>query len=136
MTSGLDAIRAAIEGAVSTALASYTIAWPSRPVTVPATGVWVRPDILWADSALQTCGATGVAQVETRGILQVTVFGRNLQGMGAVYAAADAIRTAFTLRTPTGVQFEAASPPVGVRGTDPAFVQVAVSVPFVVDEVG
>jgi hypothetical protein len=100
-------------------------AWPNVPFT-PATGtLWIRPDLLPADSALETIQGSE----EHLGVYQVSVFAPLDQGTGAALVQADAIADHFAAdRDLSGLRIRSIS--VGQPMREESWLMVPVSIEY------
>lgn len=103
------------------------IAWPNLVFTPPATGPWLKVDLVWGNGAITTKELHRVT-----GLVQLTVFGPKGAGDGAFYAMVESARSLFNrqrLPSPNReLMFGATSGPVAIF--DESWRALAVSAPF------
>lgn len=124
-----DAISAAwsaIEKHLRDNFTAAPIAWPGVNFS-PPNGPWVRPTPLWGDGHEATMESRAVV-----GVLSVTVFGKPGTGYGVIRGHALTIRDLYNGAKIGPARFDTASGP-RIVATDPAWLQLVVSIPFTVD---
>jgi hypothetical protein len=126
----------AIELAVNTAWANATpISWPNVPFTPPATGNWLKVDLIWGNGQVLTKGFAGGVDAVT-GIVQLAVFGPKGKGDGPLLTLADTARAILNRKRFTGasadLMFGAVSGPVTL--VEEAWRTIVLSCPFRVTE--
>ena len=139
MASAVDTARADIEGYLSSNITSIdatwdgdNIAWPGVDFEPPT--AWIRPTILWGEGQMETMSTSGTNTIT--GVLVLSLFDRPGSGMGTLYGYADAARDLFDRANPGAgaVEFLAASGPRQVNTDDTRWLQVNLSIPFIVEE--
>ncbi len=134
MASALDTARKTIEARVKTqweAGLDTTIAWENKKTDPPATGAWIKVNILWGTTELSTKNGRNTIP----GVLQIAVFSpSDTPGMGALHTTADAVRDMVNRLETSGVRFGTPSGPKPAAASG-RWLQRVVDIPFTVDEV-
>ncbi len=134
MASALDTARDTIEARVKTqweAGLNTTIAWENIKTDPPATGAWIKVNILWGETELSTKNGRNTIT----GVLQISVFSPSeTPGTGLLHATADAVRDMVNRIEVTGVRFGTPSGPKPAVASG-RWLQRVVDIPFTVDEV-
>ena len=106
----------------------YPIGWPGVNFTPPETGAWL--EVAFFPNTGRQNGLANGAQLTPEGMYQVTCYMRPGNGVGALQAAADAVRATFpkgriitgsvrVTRTPYDMQFEQGSDRIAIAVTIP-----------------
>ena len=111
------------------------VAWPGQTFTPPDTE-WVRFNVLWGDSFIDTMGGSGAGKNIAVGVVSVQVFVRPGIGTGVLDGLCDDVRDIFQRVELSGadylVRFDAPSPPKAL--IDDEWVGRVVDVPFTAEE--
>ena len=111
--------------------ANTNVAWPG--VDYDPASEWIRPTIIWNDGELETMSSGGTNVIS--GILVLSLFDRPGSGYGVLNGYADKARDLFDRASPgSSVEFLAASGPRQVNQTDTRWLQINISVPFLLEE--
>ena len=111
--------------------AAANVAWPG--VDYEPASEWVRPEIVWGDTDLESMTSSG--RNTLNGVLILTLFDRAGSGYGTLNGYADNCRDLFDRASPgSSVEFLAASGPRQVNIDDTRWLQVSISIPFLVEE--
>lgn len=138
MASGMQAAAGAIYGVLNSNItsidagwtASTNVAWPGVDFSPPDD--FVAPLIVWGDTSLSTMGSNGSNL--TTGELVLQFFCRPGSGYGTLNAYADDAIDLYDRASPgSGVEFLAASGPRQVSQDDTRWLQVNVSIPFLLE---
>lgn len=107
------------------------VAWPGVDYTPAST--WIKPTILWGDGFPSSMGASGTNLIF--GSLELSLFARPGSGYGTLNGYADNARNLFDRASPgSSVEFLAASGPRQVNTQDTRWLEVALSIPFVLED--
>lgn len=112
------------------------IDWPNvnfTPPRAPAVAYWVEPRILWGTAEAVSQGLAGSRRNTAVGVVHVNVYGPRGEAGGVLKGHADAVRDVFNRAEFSGVRCGVPSGPTPVPND--SWAQVAVTVPFTVDEV-
>ena len=111
--------------------ANANVAWPG--VDYDPASEWIRPTIIWGDGELETMSSSGKNIVS--GVLILSLFDRPGSGYGVLNDYADNVRNIFDRASPgSSVEFLAASGPRQVNTDDTRWLQVSISIPFLLEE--
>lgn len=123
MSSTLNDVRAAIEGRISTQMATapaYPISYQNVPFTPPNNTPWLQVFIRFGDNAYATLLPTGnVGFNRQNGTLVVNIYTPTGAGPAANLTIAERIKDLFDRVTVSGVIFDAASGPAQVTPASP-----------------
>lgn len=127
MASAVKAAHTAIETRINSQWGTTTdVAWGNMNFQSPDIDQWLRVDILWGDAFIETIEDT--ASNRLYGIVQLTLFGPQGEGYGAMLTNVDTARDILNRWSGSGVRCGATSPPVPVE--DDQYAALMVSTPF------
>lgn len=132
MSSSLDGATRALETRLAQAFPTTPIAWPNVEFAAPHTQLHLRAWVLWAEG--QFLSMCTEARNQVPGIYQVSIYSPLALGAAPALTMADQVRDLFNREQFAGVRCNVPSGPV-VLPEDPPWYSVAVSIPFVVEEV-
>lgn len=136
MASNLEAVRAAIDAAVTALDVSDCIQLPGKAF-VPPRDVWAKVEIFWPQfGKMESSAADGVSGNALKGCyVRITVTGKFGCGLGEVTALADIIRAAFSrVQLGTAFFFAPGGPRDASDPKDKSSVKIIVDCPFEVRE--
>jgi hypothetical protein len=123
MSSTLNDVRAAIEGRISTQMATapaYPVSYQNVPFTPPNNTPWLQVFIRFGDNAYATLLPTGnVGFNRQNGTLVLNIYTPVGAGPAANFTIAERIKDLFDRVTVSGVIFDAASGPAQVTPASP-----------------
>lgn len=129
MASGVDTVRAAVEGRLKSNWSLTPISWPGVEFDA-AEGDWIRSTLVFGTAAMETMSSAGVNTIP--GFLLLDLFTVSKSGLGTLYARVDTLRDLFDRVTLGAAEFGAASGPREV--SDEQWQGLQIEVPFIIEE--